>query len=367
VNQGTQGFAVVASGQVKPVGAGALRYAGHRVEDPSPGGNGDGVADPGETVTIPVDLRNASAETLTAIAAALRSGVPALVRITDERAGWADLGAEATGTSLVPHFRATLSPDLSCGSRIPFSLESTSSAGEFGASFVVDVGKNTTTASASGLPLTIPKNSSTGVTSQIQVAESFTVRNVTVDVDLAHGDVGELTVQLRSPTNTVVTLHAKSRAGQANLVANYDLDRPPDGPGTMNDFDGKAAQGTWSLLVVDDVSGSTPPGSVRAWTLRFEATSPISCSPRTCGEPVPGAVGTTLSVRAEQGDVILEWGAVPGVQEYRIWRATVPDFSDETLTGVSAGTSFSDVGAAVTGGVAYYRVRAVNVCGWEGP
>jgi subtilisin-like proprotein convertase family protein len=367
VNQGTQGFAVVASGRVEPAGAGALRYAGHRVEDPPPGGNGDGAADPGETVTIPVDLRNASAETLTAIAAALRSGVPDLVRVTDERADWADLGAEATGTSLVPHFRATLSPDLSCGSRIPFSLESTSSAGESGASFVVDVGKNTTTASASGLPLTIPKNSSTGVTSQIQVAESFTVRNVTVDVDLAHGNVGELTVQLRSPTNTVVTLHAKSRAGEANLVANYDLDRPPDGPGTMNDFDGKAAQGTWSLLVVDDVSGATPPGSVRAWTLRFEATSPISCSPRACAEPVPGTVGTTLSVRADQGDVVLEWGAVPGAAEYRIWRATVPDFSDETLAGVAPGTSFVDAGTAAADGAAYYRVRAVNVCGWEGP
>ena len=367
VNQGSQGYGLVATGQVRPASAAALRYAGHQVQDSGPGGNGDGVVDPGETATMPVSLRNASQDAVTGITGTLRSDRPDLVRVSDESADWTSLAPDATGTSQAPHFRFTVSPATTCGTRVPFRLVSTSSAGEFSSSFAVEIGKNTTTAAANGLPLTIPKNSATGVTSTIGVGETFTIRDVTVDLDIAHGDVGELTVQLRSPLNTTVTLHGKSRSGQADIVANYDGNRQPDGPGTMNLFDGQQAQGTWSLLVADDVSGPTPPGTLRGWALHFEATSPISCSPRACGDPIPGAVGTTLAVAEQGNDVVLAWGAIAGAAQYRVWRATAPDFSDETLAGTSAVPSFVDAGVAADGVSRYYRVRAVNSCDWEGP
>lgn len=364
VNQGTQGYAVVASGEVKPAGGGALRYAAHQVQDAAPLGNADGILDPGETATIPVDLKNASQDPVTGIAGALRSDRPDLVRITREGSTWPDLAADATGTSIAPHAKFTLAPSAACGTRIQFRVEATSSAGEGSIGFLVEVGKNGVAKPASGLPLTIPKKSSSGVSSTLQVDETFTIRNLTVDVDVQHGNVGELVLQLRSPIGTTVTLHNKTRAGQANVVANFDVDRQPDGPGTMNDFDGQQAQGTWTLVAVDDVGGPTPPGAIRAWTLRFEATTPISCAPLSCGEPVPGDVGATLVVSREGADARLDWSAVAGAASYRVWRASLSDLSDETLAATVSGTSFVDAGAA---GSAYYRVRAINACEWEGP
>lgn len=368
VNQGAQGFALVASGGVKPPSPGHLRYESHRIEDPSPTGNGDGIVDPGETITMPVTLRNVAADPIVAISGRLTSDRPAGVRITRETASYPDLTGGSTGESLPPHYRYTVQPDVACGSRVRFRVDTSSSEGPGTTSFELEVGKTHQDYPASGLPLTIPKKTSDPVLSTVHVPDSFVTKDVNVAVDIGHGDVGELVVKLQSPSGTTVTLHNRSRAGTADITTVYDRERQPDGPGTMGDFDGQQAQGDWTLSIEDVVGGPTPPGSLRSWTLELDATSPIACSPLACSEPVPGEVPPTLALSRESGtDVRLTWQAVAGVSRYRVWRASKPDFSDEVLVATVSGTTFLDSGAASSPTSWHYLVRAVNSCEWEGP
>lgn len=368
VNQGTQGYALVASGGVKPQPASHLRYQSHQVQDSPPTGNGDGVADPGETITMPVTLENVGSDPITGIAGRLETNVRPSVRITRETASYPDLSPGSSGQSLPPHYRLTVQPDLACGSRIRFQVNTTSSEGAGATSFQVEVGKTHQDYPAPGLPVSIPKKTSAPVLSTVSVPESFIARDVNAAVDIGHGDVGQLVVKLQSPSGRTVTLHNRSRAGTADITTVYDRLRQPDGPGAMSDFDGQQAQGTWTLSIEDAVGGATPAGTLRSWTLELDATSPISCTPLTCGEPVPGEVPPSLSLSKENGtDVRLDWPAVAGASSYRVWRASSPDFSDETLTGTTTSPTFLDAGALASPTSWHYLVRAVNSCEWEGP
>lgn len=367
VNQGTQGYALVATGDVVPITT-ALRYVSSTLDDAPPFGNGDGAADPGETVGVTISLKNASSSTATGISGRLSVDPAGAVAVTRDTATWPAIAAQGQAPSDAPHHRLTVDPQAACGTRLVLRLDAHSSAGDDAVSFPVDVGRVRKAYPAAGLPLSIPKKSSSGVTSTISVPDAFTLRSVSVSVDIAHGDVSELTVTLRSPQLTLVTLHANTGAGTADLVTTYDRDTAPDGPGTMADFVGQSSQGTWTLAAVDNTGGPVGAGSIRAWSLDLEATTPISCSPLSCGSPVPGEVPATMTIGEESGtDVRLAWSAVPGAASYRVWKSATPDFAQESVVGTSTTVTFVDVGALVDGKDAYYRVRAVNPCEWQGP
>jgi subtilisin-like proprotein convertase family protein len=369
VNQDTQGYALIASGQVEPFTPGLLRHESHLIQDGAPLGNNDGLVDPGESVTMPLTLRNNDSATASGILVALKSDQPSLVRITEETATFPDISPDGTAQSQSPHYAYTVAPGAACGTRVRFTALTSSSQGEGQTSFVVEVGNSHIDAPAGGLPLSIPKKSSSGISSTVDVTDAFTIRDVNIGLDIGHGDVGELVVTLSSPQGTTVTLHDQSRAGTADIVTVYDRDRQPDGPGSMADFDGESSQGTWTLRVVDNQGGPVKPGSLRAWTLELDATSPISCSPLDCGaDPVPGAVPATLTV-VEEGaaDLQLTWDPVAGATAYRVWRSATASFELEELIGTPGVTSFVDVGAAATADTWFYRVRAINSCDWEGP
>ncbi len=368
VNQLTQGYALVASGGVKTQSAGHLRYQSHQVQDVASGGNGDGIVDPGETVTMPVTLHNIATTSITGISGRLSSDLPAGVRITQEAASFPDLAADASGTSLPPHYRYTVQPDVPCGTRIGFQLAMASSEGDGQTSFQAEVGKSHADYPAAGLPVTIPKKTSVPVTSTVVVPDAFTTKDVNVAVDIGHGDVGEVIVRLQSPAGTVVTLHNQTGAGTADITTIYDRQRQPDGPGTMTNFDGQQAQGTWTLSIEDLTAGPTRAGTLRSWTLELDATAAVSCTPLSCADPVPGEVPPTLQLSKENAtDVRLTWEAASGASSYRIWRASKPDFSDEALLGTTSATTFLDAGALSSATSGHYVVRAVNSCEWEGP
>ena len=368
VNQGTQGYAVVASGQVTPASGGPLKFAGTTILDTPPLGNGDGVVDPGETVTMPLSLRNASSSAISSITAALRGDQATLVKVTTASAGFPDAAPSGTVSSQSPHYRFTVEPGAACGASVGFALETASSVGTGQASFGLPVGKTRQDFPAAGMPLTIPKKSSAGVSSPVSVAQPLTIKDLTVFVNIVHADVGEIVVTLTSPAGTVVTLHNRTRPGTANIVATYDTDRPPDGPGTMNAFNGQNAAGTWTLRVVDSQGGPTGAGQIVAWTLDVEATSPISCSPLSCATPVPEEVAPSVALAAENGlDLRLDWPAVSGASAYRVWRSQTPDFANPSLVGATSDTTVLLGGELAAGAPGYYEVRAVNSCEWEGP
>ena len=102
----------------------------------------------------------------------------------------------------------------------------------------------------------IPDYDVFGATSMINVNRNGDSGIIRVDVDIKHPNAGELRVQLYAPNGAYAELQVFDAIG-ANIQKTYQLDAT-----------GIAAQGQWSLLVVDLWSGNT--GYIDAWKITFE-------------------------------------------------------------------------------------------------
>jgi hypothetical protein len=94
------------------------------------------------------------------------------------------------------------------------------------------------------------------------------------------------------------------------------------------------------------------------------------CAPFSCPEPEPPSIGDSLRLnRVGDTDLELSWDAVTGAADYRVWKASVPDFSDEVYVGKTSGaaTSYVETGALLDPNPSCYLVRALNSCNQEGP
>lgn len=365
VNQGTQGYALVATGQVAPLEGTGIRYQSHTVQDDPPLGNSNGRLDPGETISLPLTVRNFQAQAATLVSCDLTSGLNGTAQVTEGHAAYPDIPGFSSSTTLAPHYRLTVAPDAVCGSLIPFDLDLHHAGGASESAFNLEVGRSLFQVAAADVPRAIPGTGAT--TSMNPVNEPLTIGDVNVAVNISHQNVAELLVTLTSPAGTQVTLHSGSGAG-ANINAIYDAERPVDGPGSMSDFDGEQAQGTWSLMVRDVVSGA-PAGTLQAWSLRIVPAGGALCTSASCGsDPVPAEVARTMTLRRENGsDLRLDWQQVPGAASYRIWRSASPDFAAQELAGSASGTSFLDSGGAAGADSQFFLVHAVNSCEWQGP
>jgi subtilisin-like proprotein convertase family protein len=368
VNQGTQGYALVASGQVGATGASAVVHDGHLLSDDPPLGNGDGIADPGETISMAVTLRNFGLGAVTALEGELSTDQDDMVKVTTPRAGFPDIPGGATATNLAPDYRYTISPGTPCGTPVVLRVDAHHAEGDDTTSFPLEIGRTQIVVPATGLPLTIPKKTNSPLTVTLQVADAITIADVHTALEIEHQDIGELIVDLTSPQGTTVRLRNRSEAGVSGLSAVYDLTALPDGPGSMGDFDFEQAQGTWTLAVQDEVSGSVPAGRIVTWSLDLRSTSAIACSPLTCAEPVPLEMDPTLSVAVLNGsDLSFDWAPLPGAASYRVWSSSSPDFATERIVGSALGTSVVEGNALADPATLFYVVRAVNSCEWEGP
>ncbi len=130
VNEGNQGYALVATGDVEQgTSSGVVRHAGHRVDDSGPFADGDGTPEPGETVVVPLSLLNLRATTAANLSAKVFSADPALASVTRGSASYVDLPPSDVGESLAPHFELAISPYASCGSPIPLVVHSSYTGG----------------------------------------------------------------------------------------------------------------------------------------------------------------------------------------------------------------------------------------------
>jgi len=127
-------------------------------------------------------------------------------------------------------------------------------------------------------PIDIPDDDPTGITSNLTIADSSPIADINVSIDITHTYQGDLHVVLTSPSGTSVTLHDGTGSSEDNIQTTYDSLTAPDGPGSMADFDGENAQGTWTLFIYDDAGYDT--GTLNSWTLHIEQYA--ACS---TGEP----------------------------------------------------------------------------------
>jgi subtilisin-like proprotein convertase family protein len=115
-------------------------------------------------------------------------------------------------------------------------------------------------------PLPIADNAT--ISSYIIVTDNLCIGDVNVDVNITHTYIGDLIVELVSPSGTTVRLHDRTGSSTDNIVATFDDEgTPPDGPGELSDFDIESSAGTWTLIVSDNAGGDT--GTLNNWALRI--------------------------------------------------------------------------------------------------
>jgi subtilisin-like proprotein convertase family protein len=115
-------------------------------------------------------------------------------------------------------------------------------------------------------PLSIPDDNTFGVTSTRYVADADTVETISVDIEVTHGDMSQITVILGSPTGTEITLYSAGEEGSADLNTNIGWVTAP-ATGDLYSFFDENPVGTWTLQVID--AGAGTEGTLDTWTLRI--------------------------------------------------------------------------------------------------
>ncbi|UCF66435.1 MAG: proprotein convertase P-domain-containing protein, partial [Acidobacteriota bacterium] len=315
-----------------------LVWESQQVHDGPGIGNSSGFADPGETIRLSVSVRNRGTSTASAVSGVLSTTNP-LVTVTDDTAAFPDIADGAVGATLDPHFELAFSSEIACGTRVPLRLDLTTAQGSFALDLELEVGENFGGAvyyTASDVPQDIPDYDPTGIRSTIDVPDNFTLVDVFVQPLITHTYAGDLTVDLTSPANTTVRLHAQTGWSRDGLDDDYDRDVPADGPGAMSDFDLENSAGTWTLDVVDN--GPFDWGSLDAWTLELHQADDFVCQPlggpsTTPGEPSwvqngaapllvtgydpgSGQVSITFDTACDTADTAAYSGSLAGVASY---------------------------------------------------
>ncbi len=164
-------------------------------------------------------------------------------------------------------------------------------AGTFSSGYKFTTGQLICANSSSvNIPVTIPATVAT-VTSTIDVPSGVTISNVSLNVDITHTWINDLSLKLTSPSGTTITLVANPC--NANISVN-DINATFDDAGTafvcgnlpgisgtvlptqpFSTFVGESSTGTWTLSVVDAYNQDG--GTLNSWSLNIcSMASPLS-------------------------------------------------------------------------------------------
>jgi len=116
--------------------------------------------------------------------------------------------------------------------------------------------------------LSIPDNSPVGITSALKLSHPKTVGSIEVSFDIQHTYIGDLRVELVSPTGRGVLLHSRLGRDQDDLVARFESKMPGSPLAALK---GQPIEGSW-LLRVSDLA-SRDKGKLRKWSLKVTPRS----------------------------------------------------------------------------------------------
>ncbi|HEY7560220.1 MAG TPA: M36 family metallopeptidase [Candidatus Binatia bacterium] len=111
--------------------------------------------------------------------------------------------------------------------------------------------------------LSIPDNDPTGVSSNISIAQSGSAQRIKVGVDIAHTFIGDLRVELVSPSGQQALLHDRFGGGEDNLIRIYDSLLHP----ALATLTHQPIEGNWELRV-KDLAGRDV-GKFNKWSLEL--------------------------------------------------------------------------------------------------
>ena len=111
---------------------------------------------------------------------------------------------------------------------------------------------------------TIPDNKTAGISSAIVIAQSGTVTQIKVGVNIQHTFIGDLRVTLTSPTGRSVILHPQLGGSADNLITTFDSAVS----GVLSGMVGQPMMGTWTLNVSDRARADV--GILRSWSIELK-------------------------------------------------------------------------------------------------
>ena len=111
--------------------------------------------------------------------------------------------------------------------------------------------------------LAIPDNNPNGVSSTIVINQSGKIQSIKVGVDITHTYIGDLKVELISPSQSRVILWNQTGSGQDNLITTFDSLSTP----ALATLVGQEMKGNWTLRV-GDMEGQDV-GKLNKWRLEI--------------------------------------------------------------------------------------------------
>ena len=282
-----------------------LQPDGSRIED---GAGGNGFLDPGETAGLAVMLKNFGFLATSVGADIVPTGWYA--EIVRAHADYPDLSAGESGESLAPFHEVRLDPAVPAGHKIGFALQWTADQGPGSSEpFFLEVGgPSLEILPAADVPQPIADYAT--VASNVNASMGFTVDQVLVSVNISHTYIGDLLMTLYSPSGTPVILHNRTGAGTDDIVGTYGDDLTSAEP--LSVLAGEPANGNWQLEVRDMAGGDV--GSLNSWTLEIRGRSVEAATPEM----------RFRDLAVEGAGATLRWWIYPGLDSYRIYRATDP-------------------------------------------
>ena len=108
----------------------------------------------------------------------------------------------------------------------------------------------------------IPDQDPLGIASGIWLEQTGDVKEISVDVNIEHTYIGDLQVDLVSPTGVSARLHDNEGWGRDNINRSYDLNSTP----ALQVMRGQPLNGQWTLQVRDLAAADV--GTLKNWSLR---------------------------------------------------------------------------------------------------
>ena len=112
----------------------------------------------------------------------------------------------------------------------------------------------------------IPDSMAAGISSTIAIAQSGTVAQIKVRVDIQHTYIGDLMITLISPAGRSTVLHPQLGGSTDNLVATYDSAVS----GALSSMVGQPMKGVWTLNVSDRARIDV--GKLQSWAIELRST-----------------------------------------------------------------------------------------------
>ena len=217
--------------------------------DDQESGNGNGVIEPGETVSLTVSAQNGGSKELAGLTADMTVTGATGVTLKNGALSWDVIPARSKAPSVSPVV-LTVAPQVACGTSINTTVKFKADSRTASVNRSLLVGKLVGTEknfAASGLPLRIRDNRTVDAQNTVASEEwkpETLIQSLRVKFQIKHSYIGDLAVRLISPSGTSKELF---KGGGSGEVVNFDED-------VTELFKGQKGAGTWKLRIADEAS-----------------------------------------------------------------------------------------------------------------